>query len=257
MKRCPACNSTYTDDLSFCLSDGTPLVGLLVDEQQTVVLPDTVVNRTSPAVGTGSSSVWKIVAAVAGMLLIFVLLGGAVVTWMFWPRNNLLSNTPARNDLVAAAPSPVRTLDITDAANTSRDKIKTREAELERERRELADQRKKLEEEKKREEDVEEPKDDDPVPPPPFTDPGTARLTFRRGSVGTTASGIVGRRRSYVLRTLAGQYLSASVSSPRGCVAFDGGSTTLGFSTGRGDSEFTVVNKCPLPSRFSLSVTVK
>ena len=36
MKQCPQCKSTYTDDtLSFCLSDGTPLVVYLEDNEKT------------------------------------------------------------------------------------------------------------------------------------------------------------------------------------------------------------------------------
>lgn len=40
MKRCPACNRTFTDpNLSFCIDDGTPLVNSAVDDETTVVSP--------------------------------------------------------------------------------------------------------------------------------------------------------------------------------------------------------------------------
>lgn len=40
MKRCPACNRTFTDpNLSFCIDDGTPLVDSAVDDETTVVSP--------------------------------------------------------------------------------------------------------------------------------------------------------------------------------------------------------------------------
>ena len=38
MKRCPTCQKTYTDkNLSYCIDDGTPLVPIAVDEDETVV----------------------------------------------------------------------------------------------------------------------------------------------------------------------------------------------------------------------------
>ena len=51
MKRCPQCNRTYTDDaLSFCLDDGSPLVGTAApssfDPSATVQYPST--RDTSP-----------------------------------------------------------------------------------------------------------------------------------------------------------------------------------------------------------------
>jgi hypothetical protein len=42
MKRCPKCNSTFTDDsLYYCVSDGTSLVSVSNDpSQETLVIPD-------------------------------------------------------------------------------------------------------------------------------------------------------------------------------------------------------------------------
>src|SRR5437016_1972744 len=53
MRRCPACNRTYTDQtLSFCIDDGTPLVSISAPaEETTVVSPssDQSANRGSLA----------------------------------------------------------------------------------------------------------------------------------------------------------------------------------------------------------------
>ena len=93
--------------------------------------------------------------------------------------------------------------------------------------------------------------------PPRFNDPGTTRISFRRGSIGETVSGTIGRQRSFVLRTLAGQYLSASVRSTDGCVTFTDGGSTTGYPTGLGDSYLYLRNNCAGAVRFRLFVTVR
>jgi hypothetical protein len=40
MKHCPNCKTNYTDDLSFCLDDGTPLVAVSDTQQPTVLFSD-------------------------------------------------------------------------------------------------------------------------------------------------------------------------------------------------------------------------
>ncbi|MEQ1604490.1 MAG: hypothetical protein ABL999_06440 [Pyrinomonadaceae bacterium] len=252
MKRCATCNQTYTDDLMFCLSDGTPLANLIEEvEQQTVIRPMPAVETLKSADSSGS--IFKYIAAALGLLLILVLIGGAGMAWILWPRNGATpANSPAKNDLVNAAaspvPSPFRT---SDNLNTNQSNLKDKEEALERERRRLADERKKLEDDKRLQTEKTE------LEPPRFNDPGTARISFRRGSVGETVSGTVGRSRSYVLRTLAGQYLSASIRSAGGCVVFSGGSSSTGFTTGSGDTRLTVENNCDRPSTFSMSLTVR
>jgi len=122
MKECPKCGSVYTDiTLSFCLSDGTPLVAQQ-DAKKTEVLPDFVVDlNTYPDVSqntqdgtldtdptlakstdtakTGVSPIW--ILTTFGLL--GVLLGGTVLTWLitggFSDANN---NAEKSNSNVAA-----------------------------------------------------------------------------------------------------------------------------------------------------------
>src|ERR1043165_4775066 len=47
MKRCPKCNLKYDDTLSFCLEDGTGLIGHK-DTEETLVLPSTQPQPTLP-----------------------------------------------------------------------------------------------------------------------------------------------------------------------------------------------------------------
>ena len=254
MKRCGKCNQTYGDDMMFCLSDGTPL-GMMIDdvEQQTVVRPSiatvvTPVAATAPASGSGA----KYFAAGTAFLLLFGFLILVAAAIIFWPRGTAPSNANVANLAVSASPTPMRTID--PPSNTDRADLKEREDELERERKKLADERKKLEDERRKNADDQTP---DPPTPPRFNDPGTERISFRRGSVGATVSGTVGRQRSYVLRTGFGQYLSADVSSAGGCVVFSGGSASTGFTTGRGDTRLTVINNCNQPANYRMSVTVR
>ncbi len=232
MKRCATCNKTYTDDLMFCLSDGTPLIGLRDDFEQPTAI------RPSP-VG-GSSSVFKYLAAALASLLVLVVIAAAALAWILWSRNGSTANAPANTSVVTAPNTG------SDNPNANRTQLKEQEEELERERRRLADERKKLDDDKRLQ-----------TEPQRFTDPRTARISFRRGAVGETVSGKVSRSRSYVLRTLAGQYLSASVRSDGACVVFDSGSTTTEFTTGRGDTYLTLQNNCDNPTSFTISLSVR
>ncbi|MGD9588853.1 MAG: hypothetical protein AB7Q37_02695 [Pyrinomonadaceae bacterium] len=255
MKRCPQCNHVYTDDLSFCLSDGTPLIALLEDRD-----PETVVRSTdrSQSPEPSGGALWlKVLAGLLVLFFGFIAVVG-ILAWVFWPRdivigpgNNNASNisSPTPTPPATFSPTPVPTRTVDNNANEISN-IRSQQEELERERKRLADERRRLEEEKNKPPAT-------PKPPPRFNDPGTTRLTFRRGSVGTTTSGTIGRQRGFVLRTLAGQYLSASVSSAGGCVTFNGGGTSTGYTTRQGDSYLYLRNNCSDPARFTLSVTVR
>lgn len=256
MKRCPQCNHVYTDDLSFCLSDGTPLLALLEDQDQATVVRSA--NRGAAAATSGGGLWLKVLAVLAVLFFGFVVLAG-IAAWVFWPRStdtntntgnnsNRASPTPTLSPTSTPVPSPTRTIAVNTDSNA--DDLKRQQDELDRERKRLEDERRRLEEEKQKPPAT-------PRPPPRFNDPGTTRITFRRGSVGATTTGTVGRQRSFVLRTLNGQYLSASVNSPGGCVTFSGGGSSTGFATRQGDSFLYLRNNCSDPARFSLSVTVR
>lgn len=255
MKRCPQCNHVYTDDMSFCLSDGTPLIALLEDRDQETVVRST---QRSEAPARSGGGLWlKVLAGLLVLFFGFVAVVG-VLAWVFWPRDvvvgpgnkngsNISSPTPTPLATISPTPLPTSTID----RNTNEiSNIRSQQEELERERKRLEEERRRLEEEKNKPPAT-------PKPPPRFNDPGTSRLTFRRGAIGTTTSGTIARQRSFVLRTLAGQYLSASVSSGGGCVTFSGGGASTGFATRQGDSYLYLRNNCSDPARFSLSVTVR
>ncbi len=251
MKRCPRCSQIYTDDLSFCLSDGTPLIALLEEPEQATVVGSG--RQKHAAQSTASSGLWlKLLAGLAVLVFGFIALGG-IALWVFWPRDivvvpgngnisNVSTPTPIPTSTRTPTPTPVPTATRDDTIDTEREK-------LDQERKRLEEERRRLEEEKRK----------PPVTPEPprFNDPGTTRIAFRRGSVGETVSGTVGRQRSYVLRTMAGQYLSASVRSPGGCVTFSDGGSSTGYSTRSADSFLYLRNNCGEPSRFSMSVTVR
>lgn len=249
MKRCPHCSHIYDDDMSFCLSDGTPLVALLDEpDEPTVVRAE---KKPAAAASSNTGLLLKILAVGAILFFGLVVLAG-VTAWIFWPRDitavpgngnnaNLTTPAPARTP----TPTPTRTV----AANNNQSNLKAQQEELDRERKRLEDERRRLEEDKRQ-----PPATPDP---PRFNDPGTTRVSFRRGSVGETVSGTVGRQRGFVLRTLSGQNLSASVRSPGGCVTFADGGSGTSFSTRSGDTYLYLRNNCGEPSRFALSITVR
>ena len=95
-----------------------------------------------------------------------------------------------------------------------------------------------------------------PVPTSePQIDPPT-RISFHRGSTGETISGSVARGRNYVLRAKEGQHLSATVSSANNCIVFSTGTTTITFTTVKGDNGLGLVNNCGVQSAFSLTVSI-
>jgi len=95
-----------------------------------------------------------------------------------------------------------------------------------------------------------------PVPTSePQIDPPT-RISFHRGSTGETILGSVDRGRNYVLRAREGQRLSATVSSANNCIVFNSNTTTITFTTVRGDNWLGLVNNCGAQSGFSLTVSI-
>jgi hypothetical protein len=123
--------------------------------------------------------------------------------------------------------------------------LQNQQAELDRQRQQLEDERKKLESQKTKPAET----------PAPSVD-SAARISFRRGSVQETISGVVARSKSYVLKAKAGQYLSATLTS-NGCVAFSTGSTSMTSVTANGDNWITVVNNCGAQSPFNLTVDIR
>ena len=247
----------------FCLSDGSSLV-FIPDQAE----EQTVVRTARPAAPAtrGVSPLFKYLTF--GLLLLFLFfVFGVTAIWFLWPRRdpdiskNGAQSSPSpvatatpRNLSNVADPTPYRTPVVTNGGPTivsdQEEKLRQQREAIEKERQRLADERRKLQDERDRVPDT------TPVTPA-FVDPGTTRITFRRGSVGETVLGTIGSSRSFVLRTLGGQYLSANIRSAGGCVVFTNGATSTGFTTGFGDTYLYLRNSCGGPARFSMTVVVR
>lgn len=83
MKKCPQCNTIYSDDLSFCLNDGSILVSQ--NEQETVVIPrKTPSDSLQQPVKQGVNPIF----AYLTIGLLALILGGGAVAWIM-SRDNL------------------------------------------------------------------------------------------------------------------------------------------------------------------------
>ena len=97
------------------------------------------------------------------------------------------------------------------------------------------------------------------VNPVPMSDPQVVqptRISFHRGTTGQTISGNIARVKGYVLRAKQGQHLTATVTSNNNCVAFSPGTTTVTYTTVKGDNLLGLVNNCGGQSTFSLTVSI-
>lgn len=256
MKQCPVCNRTYFDDnQSYCLSDGTLLKELgSSPEQATFTRPtedvtvvrghpgDAVAAATAPARSSGALKI-----AIAGLvgvvlLLIVVVLVLAGIVWIRGRQTTANSNPNGNANQAALLPGASPSPD-TDRSTAVPSPTATAMAMSTPPPPPTPSRDQKL--------------NDIPGQGRTFTDPGTSRLQFRRGSVGETFRGTVARQRSFVLRTLYGQYLTAVVRSAGNCVIFREASTEIAFTTGQGDTSLTVVNRCQQPQDFVMSVAVR
>ena len=248
MKLCSQCNRTYSDDnIKFCLSDGTPLVSVFdASEQATVIRPLSYVQQPSPQTHQGANALFAYLAIGALALLI----GGAVFIWM---RSDSGVSPNDKNEAASAASNSVETKsdEEQERLNAQKANLREEQSQLEKEKQRLADERKKLEAQKNK--SVETATLNQAISQPQPTE----RVKFRRGSVEETISGRIGSKRDYVLRTMNGQYLSATVNSSGGCVVFDNGLTNTSYTTISGDSYLSLVNNCRADTNFSLTIYVK
>jgi hypothetical protein len=133
MKRCPKCNSTYTDEsLSYCLADGTQLVDSGT-EPMTVVIPDgqpsqqTVVRPQPPAEKHGIMK-WIIagflLAAFAGLVIAAI-----AAAFYFGSRISVQGGeqtpTPAVSPTPKQTPTPQPTPTVAANTNTTSENTKT------------------------------------------------------------------------------------------------------------------------------------
>jgi len=231
MNRFPTCQQTFSDDISFCLQDGTPL-GFAFDQHEhaTIVRGDPVAQSAPPA-----RSPFLTCSIIAVLCLILVgVIGGIIFALSY-------SSPSVRN----AANQSNKDQDV---INQQKANLQDQQAEIDRQKQEIANARKTLDDKKK-----------DPgnrSTSPPHDQPPT-RINFRRGSIEETVTGSVYVGRSYLFRTRVGQYLSGTVTSANDCVVFGNGATSAGYTTDSVDSSLTILNKCGDPLDFSLTVTIR
>ncbi len=234
MKRCPQCGQIYTDDLLYCLQDGNELLPQYIEtETPTVVRPPKTAPQTS-----GKPYVKYLAIALVALLAMGI--AGAAGAYFVWNKlsggNDRVATDPTPRPSPTASPQPTRSPVFQNKkpqATPANVAIPTPPAPANTDRR--------------------SPENTDPD----FVAPATTRINFRRGSVSETVSGHISKDRDFVLRTLAGQYLTARVTSERNCVEFYDGGSTIEFETPQGDSRLTLINNCPAPVPFKLSVTVR
>ena len=254
MKNCPKCGTQYSDDsLSFCLQDGTPLVGSEADTP-TVVLgasgapvtrrdavrvpvggPDIAgsgdgpFNRAAPPVVEKKSSnvMLAVVGTAVGMLVLFGIIG--LAAFLFYRNSQIAGvqnanvppapNVPAINKNSVTPASPARTSAPSSPAPSPASS---------------------------------------PAEPVLSSYPATSRLKFAKGSYSTSFTGDInpGDTRSLVLSCRSGQSLSANVSSRSNCVTFRGGGTSLATTTSGGDNYITVSNNCSSVAHFTVNISI-
>jgi hypothetical protein len=247
MKRCPQCQQTFLDENLYCLSDGTLLVPVFdAPEETTVITTSPFTPQSSQPVRQGVSSMF----AYLSTALLALVVGGAVVLWVKSDSNvsPYAKNEVALTNSNAIELSPNKNQDLLSQQKAN---LQNEQESLEKEKQKLADERKKLEAQKNK---SNEPMIYNQTSPQNYP---TARIKFRRGSVEETISGNIGSERSFVLNTLSGQYLSASVSSGNDCVVFANGSTNTSNTTSKGDSYLRLKNNCGGGTNFNLTVYVR
>jgi cytoskeletal protein RodZ len=234
MKQCPQCGSIYSDDtLNYCLTDRASLVPASMGQDTPTVVREYPVAPQTQVINSASgvSPVFKYVA-VGLVVLLLMLAGAGLAAWMFWNSRTEQTQVPNASPTPAAGTTPSRTpsanavVKSDNKAEPSPTKAPAASPTV-------------------------------PVKDIPENDPGTGRITFRKGSVSQTVSGTAVHSRSFVLRTMAGQSLRATVTSARGCVEFDAGGSSVEFTTPSGDVSLDLRNTCGEPVAFSMTVTVR
>ena len=229
MKRCPQCGQIYTDDLLYCLQDGKELLPQYIEtETPTIVRPPQKTQQRS-------GKPYLKYLAIGLVALVAMGIAGAAGAYVVWNKLAAGTNRAAADPTPRATPSaslqPTRTPALQEKEPQSTPANLTTPTPS-----------------REPDKDIDEST---------FADPGTTRISFRRGGVGETVSGRINKNRDFVLRTLAGQYLTARVTSQRDCVEFPDGEADVEFETPQGDSRLTLVNNCPAPVSFRLTVTVR
>jgi hypothetical protein len=236
MKQCPQCRNTYSDDNLFCLEDGTALEFFQPYESRsfsgdmpTAVIPSSSHSLEQPTAARQKQPNW--LYPVVGILAALVIILGFLLFYKFnsnerQPENSAVAaakENANRQTPTPAAPAPAGTpAPPSNAAPSNAAPFKT------------------------------------PAPVPVYL-PAQSRVRFGKGKISANVTGLVppGASRSLVLACRPGQYLSASVSSPGGCVSFANGSANIEGSTTAGDNFLYIKNNCGGDGSFNMNIFIK
>jgi hypothetical protein len=85
------------------------------------------------------------------------------------------------------------------------------------------------------------------------------RIRFARGRTSASVRGTISSlgAKSYVLGAYSGQYLTANVSSARGCIEFNNGSTSTSFTTVSGNNWIRLLNRCRGSISFTMTLSIQ
>ena len=108
MKECPRCHRTYSDELGYCLDDGTQLLAQ-DDSEATRVSPRPAPPVPGPAPRQGSMALGVIVIIVVVVLFGVLMVAMAAIWWSEKPENNAatqnVNSAPSYNSSESASPS--------------------------------------------------------------------------------------------------------------------------------------------------------
>jgi hypothetical protein len=227
MKQCPQCKSTFSDDNIFCLEDGTPLQHYaepasrsLSGDMPTVVIPSASqrVDRAAPVQHRGSG-----LYLVVGGLAFLVVIMGFFLFYKFGSGGKPAADNNAvvvnkENNKEAPSPGPAATPASTPTLSNAKPPVQT-----------------------------------------PVYLPAQSRVRFGKGKLSANVAGLVppGANRSLVLACRSGQYLSSSISSPGGCVSFNGGGASTDTYTVSGDNFLYIKNNCATDGSFNMTIFIK
>ena len=225
--------------------DGTPLKPEFEDEQSTIVREPRASQRSN-----FFSSKLPLMGCLALASLVALALGVAAVYFFI---NKPSPNAPVNQSNVAENQANVSNVN-QDAINKQMANLQQQQAEIDKQKQQLANEQRSLTNQNNKTPDNKAPAN---VSAPTVADPPTARITFHRGSIEETVTGTVVKKRSYVLRTLSGQTLSATIRSSGNCAEFSNGSNSQTYETEQGDSSLTIVNNCMTPTSFKMTVFIR
>ena len=228
MRRCPLCGLVYSDELIYCLQDGTSLV----DDQNDQEIP-TVIRPSRIEVGRKPFLKYVLLGLLG---LLGVTIASALGAFLVWHWLADPNDERVQGLTPATSPAPPTTPTRRPATPSPTGNVSQIDRPAPAPARQASPE---------------------PAADEAYRDPGTSRITFRRGRVSESVTARVAINRSFVLRTMGGQYLTSSITSDGDCVVFSNGNRSTAFSTPAGDTRLDLRNNCGQTTKFTLTVTVR